>query len=156
MVKTNQLIINKKAYRFETMRVAGPTAVFLNGEGRPVDHGVIPLGDSVYALLSCTEFRIFMIVSDRRGVRSVYGAVWKNEEDFIEGVEAVSKASGARVSRQDLKISNYAWQIAEKLDTGVRVRVTDAVDSSDMTVCPDCGMLNPKGTPYCLECGAEL
>ena len=106
MVKTNQLIINKKAYRFETMRVAGQTAVFLNGEGRPVDHGVIPLGDSVYALLSCTEFRIFMIVSDRRGVRSVYGAVWKNEEDFIEGVEAVSKASGARVSRQDLKIRN--------------------------------------------------
>ena len=156
MVRTNQFIINKKAYGFTEMRVAGTTAIFLNESGRPVDYGVIPLDGSVYALLSCPEFRILMLVSDRQGVRTVYGAVWRDEEGFERGVEALRKASGARVSKQDLKISNYAWQIASKLDAGVRIKVADAVDTSEMEVCPECGMLNPKGTPYCLECGAEI
>ena len=44
----------------------------------------------------------------------------------------------------------------EKLRDGVQIKVTDALDTSDMEVCPECGMLNPKGSPYCLDCGAEI
>ena len=41
-------------------------------------------------------------------------------------------------------------------DAGVQVKIADAVDESEMLVCPECGMLNPKGSEYCLDCGAEL
>lgn len=156
MLESNYLILNKKPGPFARMMIAGKTAVFLGDDGKPVDYGVLPLDDSVYTILVCRQVRLVMLVSDRHEKHSVYGIIWKDDADYEEGIEAIKNASGIRLSRQDLKISSYAWSIAEKLDDGVRIKVTDVIDESDMSVCPECGMLNPKGSMYCLDCGAEL
>jgi hypothetical protein len=156
MLRNNYFIINKKARVFSGIKIAGKTAVFLDSAGRPADFGVLPLGDSVYAMLSCDEVKLLMIVTDRQGVHDVIGVFWKDEEDFESECPRLGNAAGMKIYRRDLKINSYAWSIAGKLDEGVRIRVAEAVDESDMTECPDCGMLNPKGTPYCLECGCEL
>ena len=155
MIANNYLIINKRPQKFERMQLAGRAAVFTDS-GRPVDFGVLALDESIYTMLVCESFRIVMLVIDRHGERRVEGIFWKKAEDYENCVAGLSEAAGIRPSRQDTKINSYAWSIASKLDEGVRVRVTDAVDESDMAVCPECGMLNPKGTPYCLDCGAEL
>ena len=156
MLSSNYLIINKKAQRFSEMRVAGHTAVFLDEEGRPLDHGVLAFDDSVYTILSCSKVRLLMLVIEGRPDRKVEAVIWKDDDDFRTGAEVIEKASGMKISSQDLKINSYAWSISEKLDEGVRIRVADAVDTSGMLVCPECGMLNPKGSEYCLDCGAEL
>ena len=156
MLRNNYLIINKKARVFDGMKIAGRTAVFLNEEGRPIDYGVLPLDGSVYAMMSCGEVRLLMMVTDRQGVHDVIGVFWKDEPDYLSECPKMGAAAGMKIYRQDLKINSYAWSIAEKLDAGVRIKLTDAVDESDMTECPECGMMNPKGTPYCLECGCEL
>lgn len=156
MLKSNYLIINKKAREFSSIRTAGRTAVFLDGEGRPVDYGVLPLDSSVYAMMSCSDVKLLMIVTDRQGAHDVIGIFWKERSDYDEECPKLGSIAGRKIHRQDLKISSYAWSIAEKLGEGVRIRVADAVDGSEMTECPECGMLNPKGTPYCLECGCEL
>ncbi len=156
MITSNYLIINKKPQKFGSMRIAGKTAVFTGADGRPVDFGVLALDGSVYTMLVCREFRLVMLVIDRHGERSVDGIFWLTDEEYEACVSGISKTAGLRPSVQDTKISSYAWSIAKKLDQGMRVRVTDAVDESKMTVCPECGMLNPKGSEYCLDCGAEL
>lgn len=156
MITSNYLIINKKPQKFSTMRMAGKAAVFIGADGRPVDFGVLALDDSIYTMLVCREFRLAMLVIDRHGERRVQGIFWLNDDDFEGCVRGLSEAAGLRPSVQDTKINSYAWSIAKKLDQGVRVKVTDAVDESEMTVCPECGMLNPKGSEYCLDCGAEL
>ena len=156
MVKSNYLIINKKAQEFSSVKYSGKAAVFTDREGTPLDYGVLIMDGSIYALLVCSEFRLAVLVIDRQGERSVEDIFWLSDADFEEGVAAISKASGVRPSRQDTKVNSYAWSIAEKLDAGVQLRVADAVDESDMLVCPECGMLNPKGSEYCLDCGAEL
>lgn len=156
MVNKNYLIINKKAQTFADMRIAGRAAVFLDEEGRALDYGVLKLDSSVYTMLLYRGAHMLMLVSDSFGLQNVYGIIWKDEEDFESGSAALGRAAGMRPSKQDLKISSYAWSIAEKLGDGVRIKVNDAVDSSDMAVCPECGMMNPMGSPYCLECGAEL
>lgn len=156
MITSNYLIINKKPQKFSTMRIAGKAAVFIDTDGRPVDFGVLALDGSIYTMLVCSEFRLAMLVIDRHGERRVEGIFWLTDEDFENGVSGLADAAGLKPSVQDTKINSYAWSIAEKLDQGVRVKVTDAVDESMMTVCPECGMLNPKGAEYCLDCGADL
>ena len=156
MIASNYLIINKKPQKFAAMRIAGRAAVFTDACGKPVDFGVLALDDSIYTMLVCNEFRLAMLVIDRHGERRVEGIFWLTDEDYETCVKGLAEAAGLRPSVQDSKINSYAWSIAAKLDQGVRIRVTDAVNDSDMTVCPDCGMLNPKGAEYCLECGAEL
>ena len=156
MIISNYLIINKRPQKFASMRIAGKAAVFTDEKGRPVDFGVLALDDSIYTMLVCSEFRLTMLVIDRHGERRVEGIFWLTDEDYEECVRGFAEIAGLRPSVQDTKINSYAWSIAKKLDQGVRVKVTDAVDESEMTVCPECGMLNPKGTEYCLDCGAEL
>ena len=156
MLASNYLIINKKPQKFKEMRIAGRTAVFIAENGRPLDFGVLALDDSIYTMMSCEQGNLMMMVIDRQGSRTVEGIFWQTAEGFEQGADAIKKASGLKISKQDLKINSYAWSIAKKLDEGVRVKVTDAVDASDMVVCPECGMLNPKGSPYCLDCGADL
>lgn len=156
MIASNYLIINKRPQKFSSMRIAGKAAVFTDDAGRPVDFGVLALDGSIYTMLVCEAFRLIMLVIDRHGERRVEGIFWKNGGDYEECVAGIAEAADLRPSNQDTKINSYAWSIAEKLDQGVRVKVTDAVDESEMAVCPECGMLNPKGTEYCLDCGADL
>ena len=156
MLQSNYLIINKKPRKFASMKLAGRTAVFVDQEGRPIDFGVLPLADSIYAMMSCDQVRLLMMVTDRQGYHNVIGIFWKDEEDYAAESGRLVSAADIRLYKRDLRINSYAWSIAKKLDDGVRIKLTDAVDESEMTVCPECGMLNPKGTPYCLECGSEL
>lgn len=156
MIKHNYLIINKKPYAFSEMRMAGRTAVFLNENGRPIDYGVLAIDDSVYTVMNCDRFRIVMMVIEEAAGSRVEGMIWTTDAGYEHCLSAIKAVSGRKVYHQDFKICNYARQIAAKLADGVRVSVTEAVDESGMTVCPECGMLNPKGTPYCLECGADL
>ena len=156
MITSNYLIINKRPQKFSSMRIAGSTAVFTGENGKPVDFGVLALDDSIYTMLVCREFRLTILVFDRHGERRVEGIIWLTDEDYEECVSRFAETAGLRPSVQDTKINSYAWSIAKKLDQGVRVKVTDAVDKSEMTVCPECGMLNPKGAEYCLDCGADL
>ena len=120
MLDSNYLIINRRAQRFSTMRIAGRTAVFLDGSGNVLDYGVLSLRESIYAVLFCEEVRNITIVIDKG-----------NAADVVEAV-------------------------AEKLSMGVKLRITDEVRAADMVKCPECGMLNPEGSMYCLDCGAEI
>lgn len=156
MLTSNYMIINRKARPFATMRVAGKTAIFLDAAGKVLDFGVMSLGDTVYAALYCDEVRNITFVTDVRGVHDVTTLLWCSEEGYEKDGAALRKASGARFSEQNTRINRYAEAIAEKLDNGVELRVTDAVNEDDMVECPECGMLNPAGSKYCLDCGAEI
>ncbi len=156
MLKSNYLIINKKAQKFAEMKFAGSNAVFVDEEGKVLDFGVLPLDGSVYAMMSCAEVKLLMLVTDRQDEVNVIGVFWKDESDYGAQSPEMGSKAGARIYKRDLKVNSYAWSIAEKLRDGIRISLTDAVDESEMAVCPECGMLNPAGTPYCLDCGCEL
>ena len=156
MIDSNYYIVNRRAQRFSEMKLTPRAAIFLDDKGRPVDFGVLALADSLYAAVYCDEVRNITFITDRGGIHDVVTILWCTDEGFRTGFEALRTASGKTFYRQNKKLNRYAESIAEKLDTGVRIRVTDAVDESAMTVCPECGTLNPKGAPYCYDCGAEL
>lgn len=156
MLDGNYYIVNRHAQRFSEMKLTAKAAVFLGENGRPVDFGVLALAGSLYAAVYCDEVRNITFITDRNGIHDVVTILWNTDEGYRKGFETLRAASGKTFYRQNKKLNRYAESIAEKLDIGVRIRVTDAVDESAMTVCPECGTLNPKGTPYCMECGAEL
>lgn len=156
MLDSNYLIINRKPQRFSTMRIAGRTAIFLGTNGKPLDYGVFALDESVYAAICCDEVRNVTLVTDKAGARNVITILWVTDEDYRAGHEAIEGALHRHIYEQNIKLNRYAEAIAEKLALGVKLRVTDAVDESKMAVCPECGMLNPPGSMYCLDCGAEL
>jgi hypothetical protein len=156
MLDSNYLIVNRHAQRFTDMKLTPKAAIFLGEDGRPVDFGVLQLQGSLYAAIYCDEVRNITFITDRGGIHDVVTILWNTDEGYHEGFKALKAASGKTFYRQNKKLNRYAESIAEKLDIGVRIRVTDEVDESEMIVCPECGILNPKGSPFCYDCGAEL
>ena len=156
MIASNYLIINKKAQKFSDIRYAGHALVFLNEEGRPLNYGVLALDDSIYAIMCCDEHCALALVLDKDGSRSVEIVMWQNGETYLESKGRIAEITNKRIAVQDYKFSSYAWLVAQKLDEGNRVKVVEVIDESNMAVCPECGMLNPAGSPYCLDCGAEM
>lgn len=156
MLNSNYYIVNRKPQRFSELRLTPKAAIFLNEAGRPVDFGVLAIADSLYAAVYCDEVRNITFITDRGGIHDVITVLWRTDEEYRRDFQALKSACGTSFFRQNIKLNRYAESIAEKLDKGVRIRVTDAVDRSEMTVCPECGTMNPKGTPFCMECGAEL
>ncbi len=155
MIDSNYLIINRVPQRFAEMKTAGRTLVFVNAEGKVLDYGVQAVDDSVYAILYCDEVCNLTMVVDK-DVRSVVTILWRSEEDYLRAKDTAGRLYRGVLSAQNLRINRYAETIADKLDHGVRLRVADAVDESDMIRCPECGILNPPGTAYCLDCGADI
>ena len=156
MLDSNYYIVNRHAQRFKEFRLTPKAAIFLNEDGRPVDFGVLTIADSIYAAVYCDEVRNVTFITDRGGIHDVVTILWNTDEGYRAGLDALREASGKTFYRQNKKLNRYAESIAEKLDIGVRIRVTDEVDESEMIVCPECGILNPKGSPFCYDCGAEL
>lgn len=156
MLDSNYLIINRRAQRFSTMRIAGRTAVFLDGSGNVLDYGVLSLRESIYAVLFCEEVRNITIVIDKGNAADVVTILWCEEKAFREGMEVLKKVTGMHFSPQNKKLNRYAEAVAEKLSMGVKLRITDEVRETDMIKCPECGTLNPPGSIYCLDCGAEI
>lgn len=156
MLDSNYLIINRHPQRFSEMRIAGRTAIFTGADGKVLDYGVFALGSSVYAALYCDEVRNITFVTDKGSQHDVITTLWLNEDDYVRSLTALKEVLGIHFSPQNKKLNRYAEAVAEKLALGVKLRITDAVRASDMVECPECGMLNPAGSQYCLDCGAEI
>lgn len=156
MLNSNYFIINRHPQKFAEMRIAGTTAVFTNSEGKILDYGVLALGSSIYAVLYCDDVRNVTFVTDRNGRQDVITLLWLRQEDYDRCLETLRSVIGIHFSPQNTKLNRYAEAVAEKLSLGVKLRITDAVRASDMVECPECGMLNPAGSQYCLDCGAEI
>ena len=156
MLDSNYLIINRKAQKFHEMRIAGRTAVFLDSGGKVLDYGVIGLGPAIYAALYCDEVCNVTLVIDRIGKADVVTILWCTEDGYRHGIEQLRSVLHIHFSPQNRKLNRYAEAVAEKLAQGVKLRITDEVRAADMVKCPDCGMLNPSGSVYCLDCGAEI
>ena len=156
MLDSNYLIINRHPQRFSEMRIAGKAAVFTGSDGKVLDFGVLALGSSVYAALYCDEVRNITFVTDKAGVQNVVTTLWLTEEDYDRALSSFKDVLSMHFSPQNKKLNRYAEAVAEKLSLGVKLRITDAVNTKDMVECPECGMLNPAGSQYCLDCGAEI
>ncbi|MBQ6623156.1 MAG: zinc ribbon domain-containing protein [Mogibacterium sp.] len=156
MISSNYLIINKKAQKFGDIKFAGHTLVFIDGEGKPLNYGVLALDDAIYAIMCCDDYHALALVTDKDGRRSVEIIMWQDAEAYAAGKARIAEITHRRIYIQDYKFSSYAWLVAKKLDEGNRVKLVDAIDESKMAACPECGMLNPAGSPYCLDCGAEM
>lgn len=156
----NYYILNRKPRAFSEMKIAGGLAVFVGDNGRPLDYGVISVDASIYAMLCCDAVRNVTFVVEKEGCQNVVTLLWGAPDSYESGKAELSRlyarATGRRVSRQDKRINRYAEALAEKLSIGVRLKVTDAVDASEMAVCPSCGTLNPAGSSFCMECGEDL
>jgi hypothetical protein len=156
MLDSNYLIINRHPQRFSEMRIAGKAAVFTGSDGKVLDFGVLALGSSVYAALYCDEVRNITFVTDKAGVQNVVTTLWLTEEDYDRALSSFKDVLSMHFSPQNKKLNRYAEAVAEKLSLRVKLRITDAVNAKDMVECPECGMLNPAGSQYCLDCGAEI
>ena len=156
MLDSNYLIINRHARRFSEMKIAGHTAVFIGSDGKVLDFGALQLGDNVYAALLCEDVRNITFIIDKGKSPDVVTLLWMDSDDYSEAVKLLAKASGKHFSQQNRKINRYAEAVAEKLALGVKLRITDAADSANMVKCPECGILNPPGSIYCLDCGADI
>lgn len=156
MLDSNYFIINRHPQRFVEMRIAGRTAVFIDADGKVLDYGVLRLDGSVYAALFCDEVQNVTLVIDRKTRQDVVTILWTTDDGYRRGLEALKAVLPVHFSPQNRKLNRYAESVAEKLALGVELRITDAVSAEDMIECPECGILNPKGSPYCMDCGAEL
>ena len=156
MLDSNYYILNRHPQRFAEMKLAGKTAVFTDKDGRVLDYGVLALGSSVYAALYCDEVQNITLITDKNGQQDVVTLLWLNEEDYRRWLDQFRNILTVHLSPQNKKLNRYAEAVAEKLSLGVKLRITDAVRASDMVECPECGMLNPAGSEYCMDCGAEI
>lgn len=153
MLKNNYLIINRKAQPFDSIEMDAETMMFLDESGSIID--VLVLDDAVFAALYCDEVRNVTLVVYSDEIR-VITILWTSDLEYKAGRSTIADALGIPFSSQNKKINRYGEELAKKLADGVKLQVIDAVDNSAMVKCPDCGMLSPKGTPFCLDCGAEL
>ena len=149
MLRNNYVIINREPQQFISMRLEDKTLT-LDGDN------LLILDESIYAALYCDEVRNVTLVIDKNGSQTVETLLWCEEAGYLAGKREIEGALGRKMSRQNKKLNRYAEEIAKKLAIGIKIQVIDAIEESAMVECPDCGMMSPKGTPFCMDCGAEL
>jgi len=137
---------------------AGKNGLILQGpDGRVLDNGVIVMNDSVRAVLYCEEVKNITFLVKQAGKYAVETLIFGRREEFRTLLDQIrNRYPGTEISRQNRKINRYAERIREKLNDGAEVRIVDAVREEDVVICPECGAQCAPGTPYCMECGAEL
>lgn len=159
MLESNYVIIDRTPYEFDTIVFDGAKMTIRDASGRDIEQGSLLLDQSVYAALYCDEVRNVTLVINRDGRQTVETLLWCDGAAYEAGkknIGDVLAAAGVKMSRQNRKLNRYGEEIAKKLAIGVNIQVIDAVQESAMVKCPDCGMLSPRGTEYCMDCGAEL
>ena len=154
MLDSNYIIVNREAMKFSKMVFADDKASFFSNLDSAVCE--ISIGESIYATLFCDDTRNVTFVIDRAQTQDIITVLFVENSKYIEFKNQLQNAYHLELSKQNIKINRYAESIAEKLASGVKLRVTDAADNSDMVECPECGMMNTKGSPYCMDCGADL
>ena len=153
MLNSNYLIINRKPQPFAEIEMDVETMMFLDESGNIID--VLVLDDTVFAALYCDEVRNVTVVVYSDEIR-VVTILWTSDSEYETGRKQIADNLSVPLSGQNKKLNRYGEELAKKLADGVKLQVIDAVDNSAMVKCPDCGMMSPKGTPFCLDCGAEL
>ena len=159
MLTSNYLIINRQAQPFAEIRMAGKTAIFLDASGAVLNSGTLNIGEGIYAALFCDEVQNVTLVINHDGVQTVETILWQTSAAYLAGKKQLGELlaeNDVRMSNQNKKLNRYAEEIAKKLADGVELIVIDAKKESELVECPECGMQSPKGTPYCMDCGAEL
>ena len=153
MLNSNYLIINRKSQPFDSVEMDVETMMFMDKGGQIID--ALVLDDSVFAALYCDEVRNTTLVVYSDEIR-VITILWASDTEYEAGRKMIADVVSVPLSSQNKKINRYGEELAKKLADGVKLQVIDAVDNSAMVKCPDCGMMSPKGTPFCMDCGAEL
>lgn len=153
MLDSNYLITNRQAEKFDSLLIVENTAEFRNNNGEII--GSIG-ADGIYAALFCDDVNNLSFVIDKDGRQTVKTVLWNTKEGYLRGKSQLRDLFDVRFSKQNKKLNRYAEEIAKKLEIGVKLQVIDAVEESSMVACPDCGTMSPKGTPFCMDCGAEL
>lgn len=156
MLTKNYVIINRTPHEFTELRVDDQNLHIVGASGSETAGSPLRLDASIYAALYCDEVQNVTLVVNKDGVQSVETILWCDEAGYLAGKHAIEIALGKKMSRQNKKLNRYGEEIAKKLAIGVQIQVIDAIEESAMVECPDCGMMSPKGTPFCMECGAEL
>lgn len=157
MTKRNFLLINRKPQEFENV-LLGKKGIILQGkDGKVLNNGVLVLDDTVRAMLYCEEVRNITFLVTKPGAYGIETLIFTEKvlyQKVLRGIE--EKFPNLEISPQNKKLNRYAERLMEKLRDGQDVRLVDAVKESDMIICPECGVQCAPGTPYCMECGAEL
>lgn len=153
----NFFLIDRKPQSL-TKVTAGKSGLILQGPaGQVLDNGVIVMNDSVRAGLYCEDVKNITFLAKQAGKYAVETLIFGRKEDFRKVLDQIrSRYPKLEISRQNRKINRYAERIREKLNDGAEVRIVDAVREEDVVICPECGAQCAPGTPYCMECGAEL
>lgn len=157
MTKSNFLLINRNPQVFEKVLVGQKGIILQDKDGKVLDNGILVLNDTVRAVLYCDEVRNITFLVTKPGAYGIETLIFAQEDLYQEVLKEIKKGfPKLEISPQNKKLNRYAERLMEKLRDGQEVRIVDAVRESEMVICPECGVQCAPGTPYCMECGAEL
>lgn len=157
MRKRNFLLINRKPQAFEKVLLGKKGIILQDGDGKVLDNGILVLDDAVRAVLYCDEVRNITFLVTKPGAYGIETLIFTEEAQYKDVLRKIEKGfPNLEISPQNKKLNRYAERLMEKLRDGQEIRIVDAVKESEMVICPECGVQCAPGTPYCMECGAEL
>nr|WP_314631910.1 zinc ribbon domain-containing protein [uncultured Mogibacterium sp.] len=149
-------VVNKKASRASSFNFACNYIIIGDEKGLPIDGARVNANEQLYSVLFY-EKRHFISLVVKKPTPYAISLVFRNRADYDDVLALLEMtANKIRFSRQDFKVASYASRITDKLRDGVELAIMDAIDKSNVAVCPECGMEVPPGAEYCMECGAEL
>ena len=154
MIDKNYIIINREAKIFSNANCIENEIKFADEMGTAI-HSIL-IDGTLYAGLFCDEVCNITFIVNNSTSQDVVTLLWHDSCEYEKFKSKLQDEYELELSKQNIKINRYAESIAEKLTNGVKLRVTDAADNRDMVECPECGMMNTKGSPYCMDCGADL
>ena len=133
-------VVNKKASRANSFNFVFEYVLIGDDKVLPIDGARINANEQLYAVLFY-EKRHFISLIVKKPTPYAISLVFRNRADYDDVLALLEMtASEIRFSRQDFKISSYANRIIDKLRDGVELAIMDAVDKSNVTVCPECGV----------------